>query len=77
MLAGSSSKALRQTLAQQIKRWPRFVQGRGLGELVIQDLVGVPMLEGEFEISLARLRESAGIAKGSEKLGAGLETQSA
>ena len=74
---GSSSQALRQTLAQQIERWPRFVQGRGLGELVIEDLVGVAMLEGKFEISLASLRQSAGVAKGSEKFGAGLETQSA
>ena len=74
VLAGSSSQSQRQTFAQQIERWPRFVQGRRLGEVVIQDLVGVAMLEGKFEVSLASLRHGAGVAKGGEKLGAGLQT---
>lgn len=77
MLPGSSSQALRKPLAQKVERWPRFVQGRGLGELVIQDFVGVPVLEGKFEISLASLRHRAGLSKGGKKLGAGLDTQSA
>jgi hypothetical protein len=77
MLPGSSSQALRKPLAQKVERWPRFVQGRELGELVIQDFVGVPVLEGKFEISLASLRHRAGLSKGGKKLGAGLETQSA
>ena len=67
MLAGSSSQALGQTLAHQIERWPGFVQGRGFGELVIEHFVGMAMLEGKFEIGLAGLRQSAGVAKGSEK----------
>ncbi len=77
MLPGTSSQALSQTLAQQIEGRPRFVQGRRLGEVVVQDLVGVAVLKGKFEISLASLRHRARLSKGGKKLGPGLETQSA
>ena len=51
------------------------MQGRGLGELVMEHFIGVAMLEGKFEIGLAGLRQGAGPAKRGEKLYASLKTQ--
>ncbi len=53
------------------------MQGRRLGESVIEHFVGVTMLEGKFEIVLARLGQGARAAETGEEFIARLDAQRA
>jgi hypothetical protein len=52
------------------------VPGRGLGESVEEHFVGVRMLEGVLEITLARLGHRPGAGEGGEQLDAGVDAKS-
>jgi hypothetical protein len=73
----SSAQTLGETLAHEIERRPGFVERRRLREAVIEHLVGVGMLHGELEITLAGLGERSGAAESCEELDAGLDAYGA
>lgn len=53
------------------------MQGRRLSKSVKEDLVGVAIRQGEFQIMLTGLLERAGAANGGEKFGAGTQANGA
>jgi hypothetical protein len=55
----------------EIEGGPGLVERRGLADAIEKHFVGVRVLHGEFEMSLASFRESVGVAESGKEVGAG------
>jgi hypothetical protein len=67
MVTRRSAQPSGETLAKEIKRRPRFMQGRWLGNAVEKYSISFTVLKGELKITLAGLRQSASAAELIEK----------
>jgi hypothetical protein len=75
MFSGRAAEALGEAIAQEIERGPGLVQGRRFGDAVEKDFIGVAVGEGEREMPLDCLAQSASSAVGREEIFSGLQAQ--